>query len=259
MTNELKFNFENARRAAPFLTVVRAEFEPGKPGVATRLGAGGGSSALIDVRANKAGRPIGLFLTAAHVLDAIADWGLVNFFDADGRAPRQEIAWVIKRYNPGDVAAFFAWFPSLGDVAKPFQIATRRPEQCARLYGAGWGSSERGDRFALHPGRAFGRPPSDAGGGEGVNKNGFPCDNDASHWGWFTALARPGDSGGPVLDAETGALVGIRSGGLAASTNERDVRASRFGRYYSTVDSEFVASVRSDFASKIATKPYRFD
>lgn len=259
MTNELKFNPEDARRAAPFLTVVFAEFEPGKPGVATRLGAGGGSSALIDVRADDAGRPIGLFLTAAHVLDAIGNWGLVNFFDADGRAPRQEIAFVIARDVSCDVAAFYARFPSLDDVAKPFQITTRRPEQGALLYGAGWGTSERGDGFALYPGRAFWRPPSNEGGEEVVHNPNFPIDNDLPHWGWFTAFARPGDSGGPVLDANTGALVGIRSGGIGASTNERDVRASRRGRYYSTVDSEFVASACSTFASKIATKPYRFD
>ena len=259
MTNELKFNLEDARRAVPFLTVVFAEFEPEKPGVATRLGAGGGSSALIDVRADDAGRPIGLFLTAAHVLDAIGNWGLVNFFDADGRAPRQEIAFVIARDINCDVAAFFARFPSLDDVAKPFRIATRRPGQGALLYGAGWGTSERGDGFTLYPGRAYARPSSNEGGEEVVNQTNFPIDNDLPHWGWFTAFARPGDSGGPVLDADTGALVGIRSGGIGASMNDRDVRASRRGRYYSTVDSEFVAAVRSDFATKIATKPYRFD
>lgn len=247
----LNFDLERARRAVVPLTTIGATG-------ASQLRLGGGSATLIDVRADRDGEPVGLWLTAAHVLEASSNWGLVDFFDSDGRAPRHEIAWTLARFAPGDVAAIFARFPSPSDVARPFRIATRRPEPGTLLYGAGWGEPELGDRFALTPGRAFSPPPANEGGGIAGLQNASVGDVDAPHWGWVAALARPGDSGGPILDAN-GALVGIRSGGIAASTNERDVRGSRFGRYFSTVGAEFVAAVRSSFASKIAAKPYLFD
>lgn len=270
MEKKVNIDFEKAQRAVSFLTVVLAEFEPGKPGVATRLGVAGGSSALIDVRANKAGEPLGLFLTAAHVLDAIGNWGLVNFFDADGRAPRHGIAFVIARDVKRDVAAFFANFPTKGDVAKPFRISTRRVEPGSLLYGLGWGSSDFGDVFMGIPGRAYACPASreirEACFGKAANEGDIPLDFDAPHWGWFDAPARPGDSGGPVLDAQTGELVGIRCGVYGPAPDKTGPSAyritalnSRQSCYYPTFESEFVAAVRSDFASKIATKPYRFD
>lgn len=269
--NDLSFDLENARRAASRVVSIGATFKPGSPpGVASLLHLGGGSSALIDVRANDAGEPLGLWLTAAHVLDATANWGLVEFFDADGRAPRHGIAFVIARDVKRDVAAFFANFPTKGDVAKPFRISTRRVEPGSLLYGLGWGESTFGDVFMGISGRAYARFASreirEACLGKTVNEDELPFDLDAPHWEWADVPVRPGDSGGPVLDAQTGELVGIRSGGFGPTPSDRSPSAYRIGAlhslkscYYSTFESEFVAAARSIFATKIATKPYRFD
>ena len=268
MTNELKFNLEDARRAVSPVTALSATYR--SPGVVSQLRLGGGSSALIDVRANDADEPFGLWLTAAHVLLASTNWGLVEFFDGGGRAPRHGIALVIARDVKRDVAAFFANFPTKGDVAKPFRISTRRVEPGSLLCGLGWGDSKFGDVFTGIPGRAYARPASreirEARLGKTVNETELPFDLDAPHWGWADVPVRPGDSGGPVLDAQTGELVGIRSGGFGPPPSDRSPSAYRIGAlhslkscYYSTFESEFVAAARSIFASKIATKPYRFD
>lgn len=208
-------NPEKIRRAVAPLTRVVATPNKGKEN-SFSLGVAYGSACLIDV-CERDGKTRGLWLTAKHVLENSV-WALLNFFDGDGCAPRQTPAGALVFSNERDLVALDAAFPAPRDVAEPLVVSGRNVKLGEWGYIAGWGSSAKGDRFALQSGQALdlrygclAKEPAPDSAWTAL----------ARHCVGFNGLLRPGDSGGAALDAETGELTGIALGQFDAFVDIR--------------------------------------
>lgn len=230
------------RAVAPLSTVCFVA----APGGATTVGLKSGSATLVDVGQNSAGAAVGLWLTASHCLDVDSQWALVGFCDFDGAAPRLAVAIVAGRDDSTDLAALVASFPSERDVCEPLRPAARPPAAGERYYRAGWGASIEGDAFSIAAGRAV-----------PVDKRATPdalSRSDAfrarmEHCFGFDGPIRHGDSGGAVLDAQSGELVGLALGSFGERLRRPDLSAT-VGVFIALTGRRFVAQTIADFRRK---------
>lgn len=230
------------RAVAPLSTVC---FEAAGGG-STTVGLKIGSATLVDVGQNSAGQKVGLWLSAAHCLDVGSQWALLSFCDFDGAAPRLAVAPVVEREDSTDLVALVASFPSERDVCEPLRLAAGPVVAGERYYRAGWGASIKGDTFSVAAGRAV-----------SVDKRATPpafSRDDAFRarmidcFG-FDGPIRPGDSGGAVLDAPTGELVGLALGSFGERLRRSDLSAT-CGVFIALTGRGFVAQSIADFRRK---------
>lgn len=231
------------RRAVAPLTNVY--FDAAPDGNSTTFGIGAGSATLIDVGKSKFGQTVGLWLTASHCLKADSQWALLNFCDFDGSAPRQTVAVVGGREESTDLVALVASFPSERDVCEPLRLAAGSVVAGERYYRAGWGASVDGDKFSIACGRAV--PVDKRVVPEVSPPNGFQAR--LKDCFGFDGSVRPGDSGGAVLDAQTGELVGLTLGSFGERLRRNDL-TSTVGLFVSLKNRPFVARARFDFRKK---------